>query len=205
MAKPQRAEIISVPSPDVELVKNRREVDGDTLSKYIEGQFRGVCTTLRHLLPLIAEMKRKFSLLPRGRQVDGTYRTIRECRSFKEWVETKLKKSERTVYYLLAGGNPQNEKARLGKESVTKQASPAARLANAIEEVKNGKSAIEVLRDEVQEIVDNTSESLQGNSKHEKREECVQALGKVINHLDSAVSEAHNVSFPVSEGSNAFN
>lgn len=117
-AKPQMAEIISVPSRDVELVKNRRDVDGETLGEYVELQFNGVCMTLRHLLPLIAEMKRKFTLLPRGKQVDGTYRTIRGCRSFKEWVETKLRRSERSVYYLLGGGNPQNEKAKLERKAV---------------------------------------------------------------------------------------
>jgi hypothetical protein len=232
---PQMAEIISVPSPDVELVKNRRDVDGETLGEYVELQFNGVCTTLRHLLPLIAEMKRKFTLLPRGKQVDGTYKIIRGCRSFKEWVETKLRRSERAVYYLLGGGNPQNEKAKLERKAakqrdeerrcnarytitltvegtrlgvVTKKAKEAfgsdlttvekwevpssdgARWAKAIEEIKNAKSAIEVLRDEKQKTV---NEPPEGSADTLDHQECVRGFERIINHLDSAASEADDV------------
>lgn len=110
---PQRAEIISVPSRDAELVKKPNDIDGEALGEYIEQHFRGVCTTLRHLLPFIKEMKLKFTSLPREKQADGTYKTIRGCHSFKEWAETKLMRSERAVYYLLARGLPPNEKAKL--------------------------------------------------------------------------------------------
>lgn len=115
--RPQTTEIISAPTPDVELVNKWHGLDGEALGEHIERQFKGICLTLRQLLPWIEEMKRRFNLLPRGKQVDGAYKTIRGCRSFKEWVETKLKRSERTVYYLLAGGNPQNEKAKLHRKA----------------------------------------------------------------------------------------
>lgn len=226
--KPQMAEIISVPSLDMEIVKNRHHENGEVVGKYIEDHVQGVHTTLLHLRPLIDEMKRRYSLLSRKKQVDGTYQTIRGCRSFKEWVEKRLGKSERTVYYLLRGGNPQNEKAKLERKAakqrrnapytvmLTAQAAPleavtkkakgpidsdlktieeseelsSARLAKAMEEITNAKSAIEALRDEMLNIVDDPPESSPDTSDHQ---ECVRGLERIIDHLESAASESDNV------------
>jgi hypothetical protein len=226
--KPQMAEIISVPSLNMEIVKNRHDENGEVVGKYIADHVQGVRTTLLHLRPLIDEMKRKYSLLPRTKHADGTYQTIRGCRSFKEWVEKRLGKSERAVYYLLAGGNPHNEKAKLQREAakqrrnapcavtLTSQGTPlepittkakdpfdadlntieasgeqsSARLARAIDEITNAKSAIETLRDEMLNIVNDPPESSPDASDHQ---ECVRGLKRIIDHLEGAASESEDV------------
>jgi hypothetical protein len=226
--KVERTEIISLPpafSPGMDLLKNLHEVDGEKLGEYIEGRLGGVCTTLRHLQPLIVEIKRRFKLLPRGKRMDGTYNTIRGCRTFKEWVATKLKRTDRAVYYLLSGGNPQNEKAKLARTEAKKAkeeqrgeahekveptvegvpeeqeipSTRAARLKQVIEGLKTRKTMIEVLRDEVQEIAKDTEGILPGAS------ECTRDLEVVLGHLDNAISDAWRISFPGGDGSNAAN
>ena len=59
--------------------------------------------------PFLTEVKRRFSILDRSKQVDGTYLTIDGARSFNEWLELHgIRK--RNAYYILHGGKPKKEK-----------------------------------------------------------------------------------------------
>lgn len=212
-----QSEIISLastPSPDMDVQKNLRKLDGEKLGEYIEGKFGGVCTTLCHLQPLIEEMKQRFDLLPRGRRTDGTYATIRGCRSFKEWVENRLHRTARAVYYLLAGGNPQNKQLKLArrqanqakeeqqrgtpeKVSLTVEGAQeemtsglVARWKEAFAELKTTKAKIDGLRDDVHEDTDNSGRDFPAPLN------CLRLLDSVIRHLGDAIRDAEGISFP---------
>jgi hypothetical protein len=87
-------------SPDLKsAVKHRETLNDDELAGYIE---RAVLT-LKMVAPLVAEMKRRFQNLDRSKQVDGTYKTIRGCRSFKDYCQTVLHRTEQAVYLMLRG------------------------------------------------------------------------------------------------------
>ena len=230
VAKPQVAEIISVASLDVAMVENRHNVDGDALSEYIERHFEGVFATLRHIRPLLEEMRRRFKTLPRGKRPDGTFHTIRGCRNFKEWVLTTLHRSERAVYYALEHGNPPKLETKAEKDGdgarrrearytvtltveaarlkvVTRKAKKAfgralkrvakrevpsnevARLAKAIEEIKNVECAIKTLRKDRLKAANGTS-----NAQETHRDACARGFETVIKHLRLAASVASNVS-----------
>ena len=57
--------------------------------------------------PLLKEVKRRFKILPREKQVDGTYLEIDGATSFEKWCEKheKFIGSSRNAYYILDGGN----------------------------------------------------------------------------------------------------
>ncbi len=76
-------------------------MDGETLGEYIEKNWDTVVSTSLALIYLVREMKRKFKLLDRKKQVNGTYKTIRGFKSFDGWFTSVTKKSRRLAYYLL--------------------------------------------------------------------------------------------------------
>jgi hypothetical protein len=79
-------------------VQHRESLTDDELGSQIEG----VVFTLRLCLPLVTEMQRRFQILHRGKQVDGTYKTIRGCRSFQTYCETVLHRTKQAVYAMLS-------------------------------------------------------------------------------------------------------
>ena len=76
-------------------------LDGEVLGEYVERNWDPVVGTSIGLIYLVREMKRKFGLLDRKKQVDGTYKKIRGFTSFKKWFASFSGKSERLAYYLL--------------------------------------------------------------------------------------------------------
>jgi hypothetical protein len=79
-------------------------------------------------------------------------------------------------------------------EKVNHLTSRGAQFADAIERIEEAKEDIEGLRDEMQEIMDNTPESLQGGDKYSEREECVQNLDEVIGELENVCGTS--IDFP---------
>jgi hypothetical protein len=94
------------------VLDSRHEMDVEILSKHIQDNFSGSMLSLKQLKPLIVEIKRCFKRLPRKKSLDGTYPTIAGHRSFGAgkadkvgWCLGVLHKDDRTVRYMLAGGN----------------------------------------------------------------------------------------------------
>lgn len=82
-------------------VKTCTDLDGEVLGEYIERNWNSVTGTTLGLVYLVKEMKRKFNLLDRKKQVDGTYKKIRGFTSFDKWFTSFTGKSRRLAYYLL--------------------------------------------------------------------------------------------------------
>lgn len=95
---------------DKNLLAERHELDAEALSEHIRANFSGSLCSLRQLDPFVREMLRRFKHLPRKRGVDGTYKNISGHRSFKSWCNGVLNRSDRTVRYMLAGGNGKRSK-----------------------------------------------------------------------------------------------
>jgi len=96
-------------SPDeiTAMVKQRTTVDATELASYTRTL---IGTKMRDVLvarPLLKEVKRRFKILPREKQVDGTYLEIDGATSFEKWCEKheKFIGSSRNAYYILNGGN----------------------------------------------------------------------------------------------------
>ena len=96
-------------SPDqiTAMVKQRTTVDATELASYTRTL---IGTKMRDVLvarPLLKEVKRRFKILPREKQVDGTYLEIDGTSSFEKWCEKheKFIGSSRNAYYILNGGN----------------------------------------------------------------------------------------------------
>jgi hypothetical protein len=87
------------------VLDSRREMDTQDLSNHIRDNFSGSLLSLAQLQPLIAEVLRRFKHLPRKKSMDGTLPTIAGHRTFKGWCMGVLHRNDRTVRYMLAGGN----------------------------------------------------------------------------------------------------
>jgi hypothetical protein len=101
------------------------EMDGGVLGAYIEQNWDPIIGTALGMMHLVEEMKRKFKLLDRKKQVNGEYRTIRGFRSFKKWFSSFTGKSERLAYYLLETEEKKNER-NAGRRSTDADKSPRA-------------------------------------------------------------------------------
>jgi hypothetical protein len=77
------------------------EMDGEVLGEFIESNWDTAVGNVSGLMFLVKEMKRKFSLLDRKKQVNGEYKTIRGFTSFDKWFTSFTGKSRRLAYYLL--------------------------------------------------------------------------------------------------------
>ena len=86
------------------------EMDGEELGEYIERNWDNAVGNVSGLMFLVKEMKRKFKLLDRKKQVDGTYRTIRGFTSFDKWFTEVTGKSRREAYYLLETEEKKNQR-----------------------------------------------------------------------------------------------
>jgi len=104
----------------LQAIESRHEDDAETLSIRIQENFSGSLLSLRQLEPLIREILRRFKRLPRKAGVDGKFATIAGHRSFGPgkvdkvgWCQGKLKRSDRTVRYMLSGGNRKRKEPRV--------------------------------------------------------------------------------------------
>jgi len=79
------------------------QMDAEVLGEYVEQNWDNAVGTVSGLMYLVKEMKRRFSLLDRKRQVNGEYLTIRGYKSFDKWFTSFTGKSRRLAYYLLEG------------------------------------------------------------------------------------------------------
>jgi hypothetical protein len=110
----------------LQLVPERHEMDGDSLSNHIRDNFSGSLLSLKQLEPFVSEILRRFKRLPRKKSVDGTYSTISGYRSFGAgkidnvgWCQGVLHRSDRTVRYMLKGGNKKRKEPKTQVESVS--------------------------------------------------------------------------------------
>src|SRR4029077_8636785 len=69
------------------------EMDGEVLGEFVERNWDTAVGNVSGLMYLVKEMKRRFSLLDRKKQVNGTYKTIRGYTSFDKWFTSFTGKS----------------------------------------------------------------------------------------------------------------
>jgi hypothetical protein len=100
-------------------IAERHDVDVEDLSTHIQENFSGSLMSLKQLEPLVSEILRRFKRLPRKRNVDGTHPNIAGYRNFKSWCEGILHRSDRTVRYMLNGGNKKRKDSKVQAESVS--------------------------------------------------------------------------------------
>jgi hypothetical protein len=79
----------------------RATLSDDVLGQVLENALTLSFSTLKMCEPLVKEMRARFRKLPRGKQKDGTYKTIRGCRTFQDWCNNVLHRSEQAVYLML--------------------------------------------------------------------------------------------------------
>jgi hypothetical protein len=77
------------------------ELDGETVGEYFEQNWNFISGNTQAMAYLMREMKRKFKLRDRHKQVDGTYKKIRGFTSFEKWFVHATGKSVRAAYYAL--------------------------------------------------------------------------------------------------------
>lgn len=106
-------------NPNLQLLESRHEIAADELSEFVSANFGGNLLTLRQLEPYIVEIKRRFKTLPRKMGVDGTYKTISGHRSFKSWCQGVLKRTDRTVRYMLAKSKNEERKSTKRTETIS--------------------------------------------------------------------------------------
>lgn len=82
-------------------VRQCEQMDGEIVGLYFEQNWKHMAGNVYGMAYLAKEMKRKFSLLDRKKQVDGTYKTIRGFTSFEQWFKHATGKSVRMAYYVL--------------------------------------------------------------------------------------------------------
>ena len=94
------------PNEITAILKRRTEMDATELAVFTRTFIvhHGKLET-----PLLKEVKRRFSILDRSKQVDGTYLTIDGARSFNEWLGLHGI-GKRNAYYILHGGKAKKEK-----------------------------------------------------------------------------------------------
>lgn len=106
------------------------QMDAEVLGEYVEQNWDNAVGTVSGLMYLVKEMKRRFSLLDRKRQVNGEYLTIRGYKSFDKWFTSFTGKSRRLAYYLLEGEekkhkrNAERRTTEKKKEKDTPSATP---------------------------------------------------------------------------------
>lgn len=106
-------------------VKTCTDMDGEVLGEFIERNWNSVTGTTFGLVYLVKEMKRKFNVLDRTKQVDGTYKKIRGFTSFDKWFISFTGKSRRLAYYLLETEEKKNERNANRRANASKNADQA--------------------------------------------------------------------------------
>jgi hypothetical protein len=92
------------------VVQIRENMTDESLTQYAKDHFSGSLLSLRQLEPLLREIKRRFRYLPRKIGVDGKRKMIGDCTKFSDWCKQVLQRSDRSVRYMLAGGNTKRAK-----------------------------------------------------------------------------------------------
>jgi hypothetical protein len=100
-------------------IAERHDVDVEDLSVHIQENFSGNLMSLKQLEPLVSEILCRFKHLPKKRKVDGTYPNIAGYRTFKKWCLGVLNRSDRTVRYMLNGGNKNRKGFKIGVATVS--------------------------------------------------------------------------------------
>lgn len=85
-----------------DIVNRRHDMDSESLTEFVIQNFEGNLLTLRQLEPFISEVKRRFRTLPRTPDVHGNRPTISGCKNFATWCQKVLRRTDRTVRYMLA-------------------------------------------------------------------------------------------------------
>jgi hypothetical protein len=85
----------------LEQLESRHELSDEFLTDYIRQNFNGSLLSLRQLEPFVKEILRRFKRLPRKKGVDGQYKTIGGCTSFKKWAPAVLGRTDRACRYML--------------------------------------------------------------------------------------------------------
>jgi hypothetical protein len=138
-------------------VRGRTSLDDDTLGACIEEYGGGALLTLKMCMPLVDEMKRRFKILDRKKQVNGTYKTIRGCQTFQEYCQKVLHRTEQAVYLMLRGGTPkasepaEAEKRKAAKDLAVKE---LKEIADAIPPIRNGRELTPPSRYSAADIVE---------------------------------------------------
>jgi hypothetical protein len=78
-----------------------QSMDAEVLGEFIEKNWNQAVGNALGLIYLVREMKRRFKMLDRKKQVNGEYLTIRGFTDFKKWFTSFTGKSIRMAYYLL--------------------------------------------------------------------------------------------------------
>ena len=103
------------------VVQIRENMTDESLTQYAKDHFSGSLLSLRQLEPLIREIKRRFRILPRKLGVDGKRKMIFDCVRFRDWCQQVLGRSDRSVRYMLAGGNTKRSKKSGNSFRLTKE------------------------------------------------------------------------------------
>jgi hypothetical protein len=106
-------------------VQQCKEMDGETVGLYFEQNWKHMTGNVYGMAYLAKEMKRKFSLLDRKKQVDGTYKTIRGFTSFEKWFTHATGKSVRMAYYVLETEEQKHKRNSDRRANANKSATPA--------------------------------------------------------------------------------
>ena len=95
------------------------DMDSEDLSRYLYENFAGSLVSLKQLEKPIRDISRRFKNMPRKKKVDGTYPTIAGHRSFGAgkndkigWCMGVLHRDDRTVRYMLNGGNKKRKRPK---------------------------------------------------------------------------------------------
>ena len=107
----------------------QREKLAETVKKLIEEAFSPCLKKLTELRPMITELRQHFMKLKSGETIAG-------CRTWTEYCETVLRRSDRRVRQIMGGANPASEKH-------SRKSLPAPKETKALKTVKMPK--IEVL------------------------------------------------------------
>jgi hypothetical protein len=106
----------------VELVKSRHNLAPEVLSDYIRQHFSNdSLLSLRQLAPFVEEIRRRFRTLPRKLDIHGKRPTLCGHRKFSDWCKAVLNRSDRTVRYMLSGGNLKRSKQNGNSFHLTKE------------------------------------------------------------------------------------
>jgi len=128
-------------------VKSCTAMDGEALGEYIERNWNPVTGTALGLIYLVKEMKRKFSLLDRKKQVNGTYKTIRGFTSFDKWFTSFTGKSRRLAYYLLETEEQKHKRNADRREPKEKKETEYADFLSRIADAKKALAEIQRQKD----------------------------------------------------------
>lgn len=168
-------------------VKTCTNMEGEVLGEYIERNWNSVTGSTLGLVYLVKEMKRKFKLLDRKKQVDSTYKKIRGFTSFDKWFTSFTGKSRRLAYYLLETEEKKNERN-------------TSRRTNA------GKSTAQAKMDDkspqpklTQSLPMSPPEDTNNWSDNQYIEKCVQFIESTLRPLESDPQRFHRVATAIAE------